>query len=219
MKLSELEVIFRAKVRDLVVPYNCSSVEFQVFINEAEREACRRMNLIFDKTTTEVCEIAVAEGDQVKDLHSSVWEVMTAYLVDSNGDHIKLTNVDQVELDRVSPGWREIEKQPERYIIEESTITLDSKADAAYTLKLEVYRLPITDMATPASAPEIAAAHHEKLLDWVKKNYYEIPIEGVFSPELTSIHEQRFEDHFGVSKTADSRRRSWANRPQHNKLW
>lgn len=214
MKLSELELIFREAVNDVVVPYTCSSVTFRMYLNAAEREACRRTRLIFDKTTAEICEIAVSTGDQVFDLPVNILEITKAYLTDPSNAHIMLLNTDKIELDRILPGWRTTSKTPERYMVEENTIELDSVADADYTLKLEVFRLPLTSISLSTDSPEITLAHHEHLLDWCIKKYYDSK-----DPAIAVFYEGLFSDYFGVSKTASSRRRSRENIPQHNKVW
>ena len=219
MTLAELELAFRVKVGDFVIPYHCSSVEFASYVNQAESEACRRARLIFDKTTPEVCELVITAGDTVKDLHPLIVEVTAAYLLDANGDHIPLVNVDKVELERIKPGCREDEQQPERYMIEDKTIEFDAAADADYTLRLEVYRLPLAALVAPSDEPEIAAVHHDKLLEWVCHEFYSARDEKTHSPELAALHERGFEDYFGLRPNVDLRRRTWSNRPQHNKLW
>ena len=220
MNLSEMEILFRTRVRDLTIPYSCSSVEFYDSINAAEREACRRKSLIRDKSTTEICEITVTQGDRVFPLHGHIVDIEHAYLISEAGTHIRLTDVDTVEMDRILPGWREVDsRQPARYIVHDTTIELDANSDAAYTLMLEVYRLPIADMTTATSSPEIAATHHEKLLYWAMKEYYEIPISKVFNEKLAVKNEGRFTDYFGIDRQGNARKRSWSNRPQHNKLW
>ena len=203
MTLAELELAFRVKVGDFVIPYHCSSVEFTSYVNQAESEACRRARLIFDKTTPEVCELVIAAGDTVKDLHHLIVEVTAAYLLDANGDHIPLVNVDKVELERIKPGWREDEQQPERYMIEDKTIEFDAAADADYTLRLEVYRLPLSALVAPSDEPEIAAVHHDKLLEWVCHEFYSARDEKTHSPELAALHERGFEDYFGLRPNVD----------------
>lgn len=214
MTLAELEIMFRAKVNDLVVPYTCPSPTFRMYLNAAEREACRRSRLIFDKTTEEVCQIAVSTADRIFALPASILEITKAYLIDASDTHTPLVNTDKIELDRVFPDWRISTNVPERYIVEETTIELDAPADIEYTLALEVYRLPILDAVLPTDSPEIAAAHHEHLLDWCSKQYYDL-----LDPSIAIIYENSFSDYFGVGKTASGRRRSRENTPQHNKIW
>lgn len=214
MTLSELEIMFRTKVGDLVVPYTCPSVTFRAYLNAAEREACRRTRLIFDSTTEAVCEITVTTGNQVFNLPTTILEIVRAYLIDASGDHINLVNTDKTELDRLFPDWRTTTKTPGRYMVEETTIELDSIADEDYTLKLEVYRLPIANILLPTDSPEIAPAHHERLLDWCAKEYNLLS-----DPVTAQFYTVMFEGYFGVEKTASGRRRSRENVPQHNKVW
>jgi hypothetical protein len=218
MTVAELETIFRSTSRDHSAPYNLSPSEFLRLLNEAEQEACERKNLIYDSSTSAVCQVAVVADDRILNTHAKILEVAKAYLV-SGTDYYYMNNVDQIEMDRVDPSWRETTDTPTRYIVWEDTIELNYASDASYTMYLEVYRLPLTDMTAYTSSPEIATVHHLYLLDWVYSRYYDIRKEEIYSPDLVAEHERRFTAYFGLKPTADRKRGQWTNRPQHNKVW
>jgi hypothetical protein len=218
MTVAELETIFRTTSRDHSAPYNLPPHEFLRLLNEAEHEACERKNLIYDRSTQAVCQVAVVADDRILSTHSSILEVTKAYLV-SGTDYYYMTNTDQIELDRVDPTWRETTDLPTRYIVWEDTIEFNYASDGSYTMYLEVYRLPIADMTAYTSSPEIATVHHLYLLDWVYSRYYDIRKDEIYNPELVTEYERRFTRYFGKAPDADRKRSQWANRPQHNKVW
>lgn len=218
MTADELEEAFRLKVRDTAYPYQFSSDEFIAALDDAVRESCERKQLIFDKTTAAVCQISFAIGDQVKDLHVKITDVLIAYLVDAAGTYYMLDDIDKVDLQSKDPAWRENTSVPTRYIVGETTIELDAPADVAYTMHLEVYRRPLESVAG-GGTPEIAEAHHKHLLQWCYREYYDVRDADTYAPALVDKHEQAFTDYFGERPRAKSRRKSWASRPQHNKVW
>jgi len=218
--LAELEVEFRLHARDMVVPYKCRTIEFNLFLNQAVDEACRRKSLIFDRATTEVCEIDCIEDDQTKNLSPFITEVTYASLTSvSGGDVTPLYNIDKVELERTNPNWRENKQTPTCYMIEDNVIVLDSICDQAYTLKLEVYRTPLEKLKFGTDEPVVNRVHHSHLLDWCYYSYFSLPQSDIYNPDKATAYLNNFTAYFGVSKMANLKRDTWANRSPHNKNW
>lgn len=208
-KLIDSENTFRTNVHDNAVPYFCEHSEFVQFFNEAENEACIRKNLLFDRSTASVCEVAVAVGDQSKTINPLIIQVKNAYL--DNGTHYNLGIIDAEELEYTEPDWRSTSKRPDKCIVEDKTIRFNAKADGEYTLRLEVYRLPLAPIRA-SGEPEIAEIHHEYLLEWAYHKYYSKRDTDVYRPDLAAEHERRFVNYFGERPTANRLRNDQANR-------
>ena len=73
MTLAELIAALRTDADDLVAnPYLWSDAELTRWANEAEQEAALRAKLLFDASTTAVCQIAVLAGTTSYALHAKV---------------------------------------------------------------------------------------------------------------------------------------------------
>lgn len=80
MTLEELVAAARLKLDDAVLPYLWTTDELVNYANEAEREACRRANLIVDRTTAAYCRIAVVAGKYLYTLPNKILQVRSTYL-------------------------------------------------------------------------------------------------------------------------------------------
>ena len=221
MTLAELIAAFRTDADDLVAnPYLWSDAELTRWANEAEQEAALRAKLLFDASTTAVCQIAVLAGTTSYALHAKVHDVEHARTIDSGGTVTRLTLTDRIELERVRPDWRYETREPRALIRYDGRIELDCIPDANYTLKLEVHRLPLLDMAIDADIPEIAPIHHRHLVKWMLHRAYERPDSETRDPDKSERAEKEFTKVFGRRPDADLRRAQQANRPQFNKaVW
>jgi hypothetical protein len=226
MNITELISRARRESGDTETPYLWSDAQLLDLFNDAEEEACKRKQLIFDATTAAACNIAVASGDRVKDLHESIVYITAAYLVDSSGAYIYLSLKDRDELDRIYPTWREAAGEPVYLVVDEDSCQLVPEPEADYTLYLEVYRTPIDSekMVLPGGeedpvSPTIARAHHKHLTNYVLAEIFKDPDADTYSPGKADLHEKRFNDYFGLPTDADRGRKARENRPHHNKLW
>lgn len=80
MTITEIFADARAKLNDQYVPYKWADSELIDYLNEAEREACRRANLIVDKSTAAYCRIELVAGTAVYSLDTKVLKVRNAYI-------------------------------------------------------------------------------------------------------------------------------------------
>lgn len=221
MTLAELIALFRSDADDIVAnPYLWSDAELKGWANEAEQEAALRAKLLFDASTTAVCEISIVAGTTSYPLHAKVHDVEHARIIDSAGNVTRLTLTDRIELERVRPDWRYETRPPRALIRYDGRIEVDCIPDADYTLRLEVHRLPMEDMADNADTPEIAPIHHRHLVKWMLHRAYQRPDSETHDPERSAKAEQAFTKVFGRRPDANLRRDQQANRPQFNKaVW
>ena len=220
MTLAELIASFRADADDLVSPYLWSAPDLTRWANEAEQEAALRANLLFDASTQAVCQIAIVAGTTSYALHAKVHDVEHARIIDAAGNVTKLAILDRIELERIRPDWRYETRPPRALVRYDGRIEVDCIPDASYTLRLEVHRLPMTDMAADASTPEISAVHHRHLVHWMLHRAYARPDSETRDPGKSASAEAEFSKMFGRRPDADLRRAQQANRPQINKaVW
>jgi len=221
---AQLEAKFRIKVDDLAVPYRFSSASFTSVLNDAVDEACKRKRLLFDRSTSAVCQITFAEDAQKKDLHDSIIEVSKAYLVsDSSGAYTYLDQTTIEDLDINDPLWREGGGSPGKYVVHGKTIELDYPVTEDMTMYLEVWRIPLTteqmSLSPDDDSPIIEPIEHEHLLEWCWREYYDQRDPDIYNEAKVALHQERFEDHFGTIKRARLRREINSELPQRVKVY
>lgn len=209
MDLAGLESRFRSRVRDQVEPYLASFEDVANWASEAEREACIRAHLLRDSSTPEVCEITLtALAGGTYSLHERVDTVETAYITDAYGVDYLITIMDEVSFKKRHPAWFSLEPGlPEILVQNEKTITVYPAPAATYTLSLDVFRMPLSDMTISVDEPEIAVTHHDNLIYWMEKRYYEMPEVDANDAGKAAVAEQAFIRCFGIRPDANVRRK------------
>lgn len=188
------------------------------WFNEAEREACIRARLIFDSTTENVCSLDLAAGTATYQTHDAIIEIQRAFIVKEDGMQ-QLYKFDRDELDRTYPEWRTKAEPPTGFVQDDKTITLNRVPVQDGEARLEVYRLPLSDMTGSSSVPEIAPIHHVEMVNWVcyralsSEDFEEL--EGM--QQRGEKYLRKFEAYFGRKPNADLRRRQRTNVPHSNK--
>lgn len=218
MTLLDLIAQFRSDADDAVTPYLWSDADVKRWLNEAEQEAAVRAKLLYDDSTDSICKVAVQAGVASYTLNAKIHDIEHAYLLEASGaTHLGI--LDRLELDRTKPDWRTVTRKPEALVRDDKRIRLDCIPDAAYTLKLEVYRLPREDMENDEDQPEIAAVHHRHLVHWALHRAYSKPDAETKNEDKAALAEAKFERIFGPRPDANLRRRQQANKPHNNKAW
>lgn len=212
MKLADLIALFRRESDDRVKPYLFPDDDVIDYLAEAEREAAQRGNLIRD---TE--EFPIKAGDTTLDIGALIYDIQYSELMLSDGTFAKIVPTDRDTLDADRPGWRRRTDRPSAYIHDDKTLLLDAIADQDCSLYLEFYRLPEDPLKDDSDEPEIAAAHHEHLVDWALYRAFGRPDADGYDPTRADKAEGRFSAYFGKSKNADLRRRQNKNRPHRNR--
>lgn len=209
---------FRTEADDTRVPPLFSDDEAGLYLDEAQQEACIRTKLIFDREDESICHIDINGSGMTYDIDDKVHEIRFAQLVDADGEITPLTIIDRDELDRTHPDWRTETRMPEAIIHEDKTIQTDCTPDAAYTIQLEVYRLP-KPLVSDDSIPEINSIHHRFLVDWMLYRAFSKPDADLYNPGKAKEAYDRFEKHFGERPDATMRKRDNANLPHHTKAY
>lgn len=215
MTVAELRDVFRARLDDLVAPYLISDALFLDYLNEAEEEACIRAELLRDKSSA-FCSIAVTATDEEYTLDSSIFAIAKAYLVDAGNSKSALISTEDSMLDVLDPNWRGRVEKPKWFIHRDSSIELTPVPNDDYTLKLEVYRLPIASMALDTDSPEINRIYHRYLLYWALHRAYLVPDSDIFDERKAAQNESEFTKLFGFRPMANTRKKQYRNIPHRN---
>jgi len=149
MRLRDLLNQFRVDTKDAVAPYLFSTLDAIGWLGEAEEEACIRSRLLFDDSTTDICEIFVLNGVREYAIDPRITEIVTAYLTDADGVNHDVAIVLRKWLDIQNPDWRtETDRLPAALMHLSKRIAFDVEPNADCTLNIEVYRKPLVSIAT-----------------------------------------------------------------------
>ena len=222
MTLAQLRALFRADATDSATPYLFSDADVATWLNEAVEEAAIRARLIYEDTDPDVCQISVTPGTVKYTLHPALYELGRVQFTPSGTTVATVVYLtDRVELDRIKPQWRHEDPDMPRYAVQDDkTLLLVPAPLQPGTLTLEGYRLPLTPMSADSDSPEINSAHHRHLVAWALYRAFSRPDAETIDPARAATAEQVFTRMFGIRQTADMRRSTRTNAPQHNKaVW
>lgn len=221
MTRQELIQEFRATVRDTEQPYLWPDEQVEAWLDEAEQEACIRGRLLHESCHPLVCEIAVQAGVAVYPLHAAVTEI-THLSLEAGGElgrDIPLCSMDAVDA-QLNIGWRTQRGRVKAAIQMDKTIRLAPVPDTDGLLRLECYRLPLRPVSRRAEAvPEIHAAHHRSLLDWVLYKAYGVPDSDLMDVQRSAQAERVFSQYFGARPDCDLRRQTRHDVPHNNQVY
>lgn len=205
MNLEEIIRLFREESVDKERPYFWSDDLLKIFASEAQREACRRSNLLIDSTSA-FCSVPVAPNDPLVKLDPSIVNVMRAKLSIST---YALSPVRAEEMDRVNPGWETHIGTPTTYVTNYQTdhIRLYPNSQVGADLNLTVSRLPVSDMTAMEDEPEIRVEYHQGLIQWMLHRAYSRHDADTFDPEKAAKAIAAFEQEFG--KRTSARNEKW----------
>lgn len=217
MNLEQLIRQFRTDADDAVIPYRASDEAVTGWLNEAEQEACIRGRLLHESGDQAVCQIAVIAGIAHYPLHEALYEIdYLAFKPTGDTRHHPISLLSREELDRIKPGWRERTGRPEYAIQGDTSIRLACTPDAAGTLLLEGYRLPLIPMEDTSDEPEINAAHHAQLVHWALHRAFSVPDSETIDKDRAMLAEVAFARYFGFRPSADLRRATRQDVEHHN---
>lgn len=159
------------------------------------------------KALSRVC---VVNGTSAYNLSEKILKVSSCYL---SNDGLPLHQKTEGWLDRNYYQWRLAQGTPVYYIEEKGKITLVPKPDANLNsgtgkdiLRLEVYRLPLTDQSIETNTtPEIPEEYHFDLIHWICHLAYSSPINiDADGARKSTWHLNMFENKFGRRLSAKS---------------
>jgi hypothetical protein len=211
---------------DTAAPFLWSDEEWTLYLNEAQREAAERGQLILDVSTPAVVEINVVAGTRTYPLHPSIIKIKRAKL--DLGDR-PLIETSATQMDEGGTGWfpsglnayaaystwypggsnwETLTGNPERFIQNgDQSITLIRIPIADDVLRMRVTRLPLVDMVDDDDEPEIASRYHFRALDWARHLAYLKQDPDALDQNKAAALEQSFTAAFGVRPDANVQRK------------
>jgi hypothetical protein len=173
MELADLLLELRQnRLDDTAVPPLWGDGELVSALNDAVRQVCIRQRCLVESESVQLCTISVAAGQRVVRLHPAVIAVRSAWIP---GCCEALVGIPEQRLTRTCPGWIDRDPGVPRWWIpdyQEGCIALHPTPEAATTLRLSVWRMPLEDEELdandPSAEPAIATHWHMDLVDWAE---------------------------------------------------
>lgn len=166
------------------------------FADEAQDQACRRGNFIYDESDVDICKIQLVDGTRAYTLHQKITVLEGLYL-----DGVQLVHTTEGELDRRVPGWRTGEKsKPTHYYIRQRTVYLYPVPDSesgAKMLDLAVYRKPKTKLVDVGDSFEMFEEAQDDLVYWMLYRVYNLRDEDLNDPTAAVMYYGLFETTYG----------------------
>jgi hypothetical protein len=176
MTVSELLELFRKEVDDDVKPYLWSDKEFFVYLNDAQDTFVRLIGGIADRRSA-LTSISYKAGTQFKKLDDRIYRIKGAF--DANDKILSIRNLDHFTSNnasndygaRISSGLDNSRTGEVSYLItdvESDEIQLYPIPVSDGSIRLYVYRRPLSEIVDEDSELEVPSYQHVSLLDWVK---------------------------------------------------
>jgi len=226
MTTADLVALYRLMADDRVESARLVDADVQMLLLEGETEAAIRGRLIHDTIS-----MTVTAGQSSYYMPDEFYEIAHLAFIDADGARhpLKLVTseyLDPLELSRIIPpqgsgydlpqnldNWRDAIGHPPLFAVQTDTqLRLAPIPSASGTLALEGYRTPLREADDD---PEIAAAHHAYLVQWVIHRRFSITDEDHFDGKRAEIALNEFTRYFGPRPDSDLRRATRHDTPHH----
>lgn len=160
---------------------------------QAELEACRRVDFIFDDSTAAVCQITLADGTESYALNGKITRIERVFYDGTELGH--RTEADMAGI--YGDDWRTDTGEPSIYLVKGRRIRpypIPSADEDGEVLALEVYRLPLAPFQTE---PEIPEEYHERLCPYGAHLAYKRRDEDTYDPKKAEEMLAEFNAEFG----------------------
>lgn len=202
MNTTELLSVFRQEVYDNVVPYLWSDALIYTYIDDAQKQFCRKTYGIEDSRSFKIS--VKDDGTEWYAIDPLILKIRGATNA-ATGDDIALIASEKM----VTHGLKFDGKVgPLRALItglEKGSVRTHPVPNIAVTVSLSTFRLP-NDIAAGDDF-EVDPQHILGLLDWVKCKAYRVQDAETSNPKKAMEHEQVFEAYCAKAKVEQSRAR------------
>lgn len=187
------------------IPYLWKDAFLYRALSEAQKQACKRMHLIYDDTSA-ATSITLVNNTHTYTLDASITKVEA---VRFNGKAV--VHKSRTELDEQDPEWRTYQGMIDnecRYAVRGHKIRFSpypDATDAALPVTLEVFRLPTAVLDDAADVPEIDVQYHFPLIYWVLYEAYRKADADTRDLELSQLYLGQFVEVFGPEISAEVR--------------
>ena len=199
---------FRSDVSDTAKPYLWSDDEVWRYANDAYRMFVRLTGGVAD-FLSDACEVAIATGEPVADLHPSVLRIMSATRR-SDTHPIEIINPTDLQKMR-SSDYGQIKSivmdnraGPVRYMVQglkRGSVRWVQVPEVDDVCDLHVYRLPLVVIdGDGISLDDVEEEHHPHLLDWMKHLAYKKADADTLNPSASELCKRDFEAYCAFTK-------------------
>jgi len=177
--------------------YLWKTVHIVSSLSQAERELCRRLYLLSDSTTAEICRFDITAVDGIFPRTCAIdSRILRIERLKFPGVTRPLDQTTIDKLDERDPGWDESGGTPTHYIVDSDdfTVTFNRQPTSGGAVSMTVKRLPkvpIVEKITSES-PELKQLDDELIHGAMKYLYIKPDLEG-YDPNLSAKWAKQFE--------------------------
>jgi len=199
MNVGEIIAMYRTEVSDIERPYLWTDEEVLAYLNDAYTMLIRFMGGVPDATSA-ISEIDVTIGQKEAAISEAVIRVVRAFR-ESDGAELSVIESTDVPLVRNSAGKVALMRigshaGPIEYVIigtDRNMVSFHPVPNTADTIKLQVRRMPLVELAAESDVPsDIGAEHHLHLLKWMKSMGYRKQDADTLDMEKAQLNESLF---------------------------
>jgi hypothetical protein len=167
-------------------------------LNSSERELCRKLFLLSESTTPDICQVAITLVNGVYPRSFSISDkIVRIERLKYPGVTKPLLQKTIQHFDDKDPGWDEMSGVPTMYAVdfESFTVTFNRQPVAVGTVKMGVKRLPLNDLSevNMAAFPEIRQ-YEDELIHGALKWAYLKDDSRTFDPVRAGVWKKTFDD-------------------------
>lgn len=201
MYARDLVSSFRSEVQDAVAPYLWSNGEVLRYIDEAQRQFCRRTRGIADALTPAVCTLRVVPDQPYAALHASVRQIRWARRA-SDGRELQILNVGGAETSRSNDYGSSFSQDPysrsgEVYALllgeSDGQVRWLNSPVADDQVRLAVFRGPIERVSALDDELEIDDEYDLVLLKWALHRAFAKRDAETFNEDLSLKYRAEFD--------------------------
>ena len=202
MNIAGLVARIRSEFLDDAVGQNESHFKWKTphiisSLSQAERELCRRLYLLHDSTTTEICHFTVAAINGVFPREFSIDDrILRIERMKFPGVTKPLMQKTTAWLDQHDQGWDEAEGVPSCYTVDSGDyiVSFNRKPVSAGTVTMMVKRFPLLPLISKqtSESPEVKQLDDELIHGALKYLFNKPDLEG-YDPALSGKWGQQFE--------------------------
>lgn len=211
MNSTELKDYFRLQMRDNVAPYLWSDDEVYAYMNDAQRMFCRLSSFVIPDITSAITEITISAGEAYSDISPAIQQIRSAVLQSNNRklqiispeDMDKMVSVDygyySAMIDDTTTGpITAMIIGIEPGLVRWAKVPLEDD-----TVRLSVYRLPVTPLTTDGQTLEVPEIHHLHLISWMRYLAYQKQDADTYDPKASMAASEVFHNY------CEQTRREW----------
>ena len=166
------------------------------FADEAQKQACRRGNFIYDETTATVCTIQLVEDQRAYPFDQNITVLQRVSF-----DGTDLNKTTEEALQNKDSNWRTADSSdPTCFYVRGRTIyvyPVPSLEASAKTLDLSVYRYPISSFRSDKQSFEIFEEAQDDLIYWMLYRVYNLRDEDLNDPTAAAYYYSLFQEVYG----------------------